>query len=354
MSGSRRCVTWRDVPGLRRSRSRWMSASASARPGGQPSTTQPIAGPCDSPNEVTQNSVPSVLPDMRSTVTSTCGEFSMRDALAHAIVACDTRSDRRCKSTASIASRSARRAQLAGAQFVAVLTGAGVSAESGVPTFRDAQTGLVGAVRSARARHAGGVRAQPEARLGLVRVAARAGRARRSPMPASRARGDRSARARFPARSRKTSTACISARAAAASSSCTATSRACKCSREGAIVAAWDEPRDEVPPRCAACGAFLRPDVVWFEETAARGCARGRRGRGAALRRAARRRHVGRGLSRRPRCPTTRAQRGALRRRDQPTDAAHADADYVLRGPAGVVLPALVRAAWSGRLALLS
>jgi hypothetical protein len=33
-------------------------------PGGQPSTTQPIAGPCDSPKDVTQNSVPSVLPDM--------------------------------------------------------------------------------------------------------------------------------------------------------------------------------------------------------------------------------------------------------------------------------------------------
>jgi NAD-dependent deacetylase len=31
---------------------------------------------------------------------------------------------------------------LRGARYVAVLTGAGVSAESGVPTFRDAQTGL--------------------------------------------------------------------------------------------------------------------------------------------------------------------------------------------------------------------
>ena len=33
-------------------------------------------------------------------------------------------------------------ARLAAARRVAVLTGAGVSAESGVPTFRDAQTGL--------------------------------------------------------------------------------------------------------------------------------------------------------------------------------------------------------------------
>jgi hypothetical protein len=38
-------------------------------PGGQPSTTQPIAGPCDSPNEVTQKSVPSVLPDMATGAT---------------------------------------------------------------------------------------------------------------------------------------------------------------------------------------------------------------------------------------------------------------------------------------------
>jgi len=33
-------------------------------------------------------------------------------------------------------------ARLKSAKHVAVLTGAGVSAESGVPTFRDAQTGL--------------------------------------------------------------------------------------------------------------------------------------------------------------------------------------------------------------------
>src|SRR6185503_13719494 len=63
-SSSRRCVTWREVPGLRRSRSGWMSASESAIPGGQPSITQPIAGPCDSPKVVTVKSVPRVLPDM--------------------------------------------------------------------------------------------------------------------------------------------------------------------------------------------------------------------------------------------------------------------------------------------------
>jgi len=64
VSGSRRWVTWREVPGLRRSSSAWMSASQIASPGGQPSTMQPIAGPWDSPKEVTVKSVPRVLPDM--------------------------------------------------------------------------------------------------------------------------------------------------------------------------------------------------------------------------------------------------------------------------------------------------
>src|SRR5688572_33349059 len=63
-SDSRRCVTWREEPGLRRSSSRWISSFESSSPGGQPSTTPPWAGPCDSPKEVTQNSVPKVLPDI--------------------------------------------------------------------------------------------------------------------------------------------------------------------------------------------------------------------------------------------------------------------------------------------------
>ena len=55
-SASWRWVTWRLVPGRRRSRSGWMSASDSAMPGGQPSITQPMAGPWVSPKLVTANS----------------------------------------------------------------------------------------------------------------------------------------------------------------------------------------------------------------------------------------------------------------------------------------------------------
>ncbi|HUH94799.1 MAG TPA: NAD-dependent deacylase [Casimicrobiaceae bacterium] len=38
-----------------------------------------------------------------------------------------------------------------------------------------------------------------------------------------------------------------------------------KCSREGRTIERWEEIAPEVP-RCPACGALLRPDVVWFEE----------------------------------------------------------------------------------------
>src|SRR5512140_762651 len=41
-----------------------MSASESSMPGGQPSMTQPIAGPWDSPKLVTANRAPKVLPLM--------------------------------------------------------------------------------------------------------------------------------------------------------------------------------------------------------------------------------------------------------------------------------------------------
>src|SRR5512147_3140289 len=43
-----------------------MSASASGSRGGQPSTTQPIAGPWLSPKLLTRNRVPKPLPDIRA------------------------------------------------------------------------------------------------------------------------------------------------------------------------------------------------------------------------------------------------------------------------------------------------
>src|SRR5579884_2623631 len=62
VSDSFRWVTIRLWPGARRSRSGWMSASESSRREGHPSTTAPIAAPCDSPQVVTRNSLPNVFP----------------------------------------------------------------------------------------------------------------------------------------------------------------------------------------------------------------------------------------------------------------------------------------------------
>src|SRR5215475_9913511 len=55
-----------------------MSAAESAMPGGQPSTTPPYAGPWLSPNDVTQYSLPIVLPDMNA------ARFESRSSLASA------------------------------------------------------------------------------------------------------------------------------------------------------------------------------------------------------------------------------------------------------------------------------
>jgi hypothetical protein len=54
-----------------------MSASLKAIPGGQPSTTQPIAGPWLSPNEVTQKSLPKVLPDMKKEAEKGTAQFNI-------------------------------------------------------------------------------------------------------------------------------------------------------------------------------------------------------------------------------------------------------------------------------------
>jgi NAD-dependent deacetylase len=59
--------------------------------------------------------------------------------------------------------------------------------------------------------------------------------------------------------------------------------RRARCSRDGTPAASWDDSSPRLAPACAGCGAPLRPDVVWFEESigddvvgaverAARGC----------------------------------------------------------------------------------
>jgi len=154
--------------------------------------------------------------------------------------------------------------RLAGAKSVTVLTGAGVSAESGVPTFRDAQTGLWAKFSAEELATPRAFRRDPrlvwewyEWRRKLV-----AG-AKPNPAHVALAEMERG----FPRFHLVTQNVdglhqrAGSRRVIELHGNIMRT----KCSEEGTIVSSWKETGD-VPPKCPACGGWLRPDVVWFEE----------------------------------------------------------------------------------------
>jgi len=231
------------------------------------------------------------------------------------------------------------------AHSVAVLTGAGVSAESGVPTFRDAQTGLWAkfdprdlATPSAFARNPRFVWDWYAQRR--ERVAA----AKPNPGHAALAAIERCV-AEF-----LLITQNVDGLHQAAGSMNVVELHGnigrVKCSRGCGVVAKWEDADPSEPPRCAACGAFLRPDVVWFEEMLP----------SAALEQAEDSAcHcdvllvVGTAAEVYPAAALPRSARrhGAtvVEINPRPT-ALSADADHILRGPAGIVLPALVDAVW--------
>jgi NAD-dependent deacetylase len=235
---------------------------------------------------------------------------------------------------------------IATARFVVVLTGAGVSAESGIATFRDAQTGLWArfdprelATPSAFARNPKLVWDWYAWRRERVATA--------EPNDGHRALA--ALERRVPAfllitqnvdgLHRKAGTARIV--------ELHGNIARVKCSREGTIVDRWEASREEVP-RCANCGALLRPDVVWFEEALPADAL-------ATAEHAARECDVllvaGTSAEVYPAAalPEYARRSGAtiVEINTTPT-ALSATADYVLRGPSGIVLPALVAAAWPG------
>ena len=233
---------------------------------------------------------------------------------------------------------------LAGSRSLAMLTGAGISAESGVPTFRDAQTGLWArfdplqlATPTAFANHPKLVWDWYAWRRELV--------AKVEPNPAHDALVD--IERRVPE--------CLLITQNVDGLHRRAGSRKVvelhgnigrvKCSREGTVVEHWDCAGDEVP-RCAGCGALLRPDVVWFEEMLPPEAL-------AAAEAMARRCDlmlvVGTSAEVYPAAalPSIAKASGAVVIEINPNATAlSATADYTLRGAAGNVLPTLVRRAW--------
>jgi NAD-dependent deacetylase len=158
------------------------------------------------------------------------------------------------------------RQRLSVARRVAVLTGAGISAESGIPTFRDAQTGLWAQFDPVQLATEEGFRADPSLvwrwyawRRTLVGQA----------QPNAGHRALAAAEARFERlrvitqnvdglHARAGSTDLIELHGNILRTICL---ERCGFSEDAPAML----PRGE-PPRCPRCGAWLRPAVVWFGE----------------------------------------------------------------------------------------
>jgi NAD-dependent deacetylase len=116
-----------------------------------------------------------------------------------------------------------------------------------------------------------------------------------------------------------------------------------KCFDEDVVVSSWLETGD-VPPKCPNCGGLLRPDVVWFDESmpeqetlrafaSSSGCE-------VFL-------SIGTSTLVNPAAalPFYALENGATVVEINPeTTPLTEKADYVLIGPAGVVLPELIKA----------
>lgn len=150
------------------------------------------------------------------------------------------------------------------ARDVVVLTGAGVSAESGVPTFRDAQTGLWANFKPEELATPTAFRRNPRLvwewyawRRELV--------AKVEPNPAHHALA--AMEHLFPRFTLVTQNVdgfhqrAGSRNVIELHGNITRT----KCFEENVVVTEWRDTGD-VPPKCPRCGGLLRPDVVWFEE----------------------------------------------------------------------------------------
>lgn len=153
--------------------------------------------------------------------------------------------------------------QLQSAQSVVVLTGSGVSAESGVPTFRDAQTGLWAQYDPQELATPRAFRQNPRLvwdwyawRRELVAAA--------RPNPGHYALAE--LEPHFPDFTLVTQNVDGLHRLAGNLNvvELHGNIMRTKCSQNGHLVDTWTD--DNVPPWCPICASLLRPDVVWFGE----------------------------------------------------------------------------------------
>jgi NAD-dependent deacetylase len=235
---------------------------------------------------------------------------------------------------------------LRNARSVAVLTGAGVSAESGVPTFRDALTGLW-------AKYDPRELATPEAFARNPKLvwdwyaARRAMVADVEPNPAHYAVAELERRVPDFLLATQNVDGLHQRAGSAKMVELHGNITRVKCSACGAFADTWGTSAPGEPPRCEKCNAYLRPDVVWFYELLPEAAQR-------AAEDAARRCDVLLVVGTSAEVyPAAELPEHALRHGARVVEVnphatpLSARASDVLRGPAGVVLPALVQAAFS-------
>lgn len=160
------------------------------------------------------------------------------------------------------------RQRLAAARAVCVVTGAGMSAESGIPTFRDAQTGLWARFDPMRLASEDGFRADPELVWDWYAE-------RRDGVRAAQPNAGHAALAAF-ARSRPGRLTIVSQNVddLHQRAGCVDTIRLHGDILEDRWLAPCPRHRDcrvgaavpGRPPRCASCENLVRPGVVWFGE----------------------------------------------------------------------------------------
>ena len=155
-------------------------------------------------------------------------------------------------------------ATLRNARHVAVLTGAGVSAESGIPTFRDAQTGLWARFRAEDLATPEAFERDPKLvwdwyawrREIVAKAAPNAGHAALARLAGLVPRLTLVTQNVDGLHQQAGSRDVIELHGNIHRS---------KCARENLVIDSWQDAQDS-PPRCPRCGALLRPDVVWFGE----------------------------------------------------------------------------------------
>ncbi len=233
------------------------------------------------------------------------------------------------------------------ARHLVVFSGAGMSAESGVPTFRDAQTGLWARYDPTELASPEAFRRHPKRvwdwyawRRELVR------RARPNPGHEAVARLERW----VPQVTVVTQNVdglhqqAGSSRVIELHGNLHRT--VCAQCRRVVPPEAWGPPGPEGVPRCPACGGLLRPDVVWFGEglppDAWQAAVRSAQTADVML-------VVGTSGLVQPAAslPVMAKEAGAYLVEVNPRPSALSPLmDHTLRGPAGQVLPALVQAVW--------